>query len=824
MTLILSLLAGLALFMVLAYQGAKLWVWSASFLAYFIGLNLIGALGGTGLAIALGILLPVALLFNLVSLRRSLVTAPIFKGFKAVLPDMTSTEREALEAGDVWWEGEMFRGKPDWNQLMNFKRTELTAEEQSFLNNETEELCRMMDEWEIFEDKGLPEPVMNYMREKKFFAMLIAKEWGGLGFSAYAQSCVVTKLATRSIVGAVTVMVPNSLGPGELLMHYGTDAQKQQFLPKLASGELIPCFGLTGPEAGSDAGAVPDTAVVCKGEYNGEEIVGLKLSFSKRYITLAPISDVVGLAVKLYDPDALLGDSSKVEYGITCVLLPSDYPGVEIGRRHRPCETPFMNGPINGQDVFVPLDFIIGGKSQAGGGWRMLVECLSAGRGISLPALSAAAGKMAYRMTGAYGRIRRQFKTAIGQFEGVQEASARIGGYTYKLEAVRTLTASAVDACSPSVVTAIAKYHMTQMMRTIMTDAMDIHGGRGVMDGPRNYLGAGFRSIPIAITVEGANILTRNLMIFGQGAIRCHPYVFPEMEAARKDDLVEFDRLLWSHVGFSLNRGVRALVLGLTGGALASSPVSGPTARYFKQLERMSSALAFTSDVTMGVLGGELKRKERLSARLGDVLSQLYMASATLKYFHDEGAQAEDWPYAKWVLDDALHEINKAFDDFYANFPVKPIGAFLRFMAFPRGRSYAAVADDTGGEIATHMLEPSALRDRLTAICHLNTDPNDPIGRMEHTFNQLVEVEPVYLKFAKAVAKGAAPLCFTLDEQLAACQEQGLITDSEAEQIAAYDALRVDAILTDSFDPKWKQVTPVWTPSGDASAEPRAAA
>ncbi|MEN8721181.1 MAG: acyl-CoA dehydrogenase, partial [Oceanococcaceae bacterium] len=655
---------------------------------------------------------------------------------------------------------------------------------------------------------------------------LISKEWGGLGFSAYAQSCVVTKIATRSIVGAVTVMVPNSLGPGELLMHYGTDAQKKEYLPKLADGSLIPAFGLTGPEAGSDAGAIPDTAVVCKGTYQGEEIIGLKLNFSKRWITLAPISDVVGLAVKLYDPDGLLGDASKVEYGITCVLLPSTYPGIEIGRRHRPAETPFMNGPINGKDVFVPLDFIIGGKDKAGGGWRMLVECLSAGRGISLPALSAAAGQMAYRMTGAFGRIRRQFKTAIGSFEGVQEASARIGGYTYKLEAMRQLTASAVDVCSPSVVTAMAKYHMTQMMRTIMTDAMDIHGGRGVMDGPRNYLGAGFRSIPIAITVEGANILTRNLMIFGQGAIRCHPYVFPEMEAAREDNLVEFDRLLWSHVGFSVNRGMRAFVLGLTGGRLASSPVDDRTAPYFRQLERMSSALAFTSDVTMGVLGGELKRKERLSARLGDVLSQLYMASATLKYFHDNGARDEDWPYAQWVLDDALFEINKAFDEFYANFPIKPIAALLRFVAFPRGRSYQAVGDELGFAVADHLMQPSALRDRLTSLCHLSTDPNDAIGRMENTFNHLVKVEPLYLKFAKAVAKGAAPMKFTVEEQLEACVEQGLLTRDEADQVAEYDALRRDAILTDAFDKQWQEVTPAWTPemADDAPTDTRAAA
>lgn len=818
MTTTLSLLAGLALFWVLAYKGAKLWIWTAAFLAYFVGLNQVGAIGSTGLTVALAIFLPLAALFNITAIRRAVVTKPIFKGFKAVLPDMTSTEREALEAGDVWWEGEMFRGKPDWNKLMSFKLTELTAEEQSFIDNECEELCKMMDEWKVMEDKDLPKEVWDYMREKRFFAMLISKEWGGLGFSAYAQSCVVTKLATRSIVGAVTVMVPNSLGPGELLMHYGTEQQKKDILPKLASGEFIPCFGLTGPEAGSDAGAIPDTAVVCKGEHNGEEVLGLKLNFSKRWITLAPIADVIGLAVKMYDPDGLLGDKDKVEYGITCLLLPATHPGIEIGRRHRPAETPFMNGPINGKDVFVPLDYIIGGREKAGKGWRMLVECLSAGRGISLPALSAAAGKMAYRYTGTFGRIRRQFKTSVGQFEGVQEATARIAGLTYKLEAMRGLTASAVDNCSPSVVTAMAKYHMTQMMRTIMTDAMDVHGGRGVMDGPRNYLGAGYRSIPIAITVEGANILTRNLMIFGQGAIRCHPYVFPEMEAARNDDLVEFDQLLWGHVGFSVNRGVRALTLGLTGGALATSPVKGPTAKYFKQLERMSSALAFTSDVTMGVLGGELKRKERLSARLGDVLSQLYMASATLKYYHDNGAVAEDLPYVQWVMDDALFEINKAFDEFYSNFPAKAIGSFLRFMAFPLGRSYKPVSDRIGGKIATHMLQPSALRDRLTQECYITSDPNDATGRMENAFNTLIDIEPVYLKFYKAVAKGAAPLCFTVEEQIKACVEKGIITAEEGEKVAEYDKLRRDAIITDAFNKDWSKVMPVWTPQAVESS------
>ncbi|MGB1581300.1 MAG: acyl-CoA dehydrogenase, partial [Nevskiales bacterium] len=695
MTFTTALVIAIAAFWILAYTGARLAIWTAAAAAYLITLYATGSIASTAFGVAGIILAGIATVFNLPTIRRSLLTRHIFAFFKKVLPDMTSTEREALEAGEVWWEAEMFRGKPDWSKLLDFQRTVLTDEEQSFLDTETETLCSMIDDWKIqHEDHDLPKEVWDYIRSKGFMAMLISKEWGGLGFSAYAQSCVVTKIATRSIATAVTVMVPNSLGPGELLMHYGTEEQKKKWLPGLAKGEEIPCFGLTGPEAGSDAGAIPDTGIVCMGEWKGQQTLGMKITFSKRYITLAPVATVVGLALKVYDPDGLLGDPDKTDYGITCALIPADLDGVDIGRRHSPCGTPFMNGPIFATDVFVPIDFIIGGQEKAGKGWRMLVECLSAGRGISLPALSAAAGKASYLSTGAYTRIRRQFKMPVGKFEGVQEAMGRMAGYTYKLEACRSLTASAVDNLAPSVVTAMMKYHMTEMMRQVLIDAMDIHGGRGVMQGPRNYLASAYQAVPIAITVEGANILTRNLMIYGQGSIRCHPYVFPEMEAARNDDLDEFDRLFWSHIGFSLNRGVRALTLGLSAGRLAQAPVAGSMARYYRHLTRMSSALAFVSDVTMGVLGGELKRKERLSARLGDVLSHLFIASAVLKYYYDEGEQEGDEAHAEWAVQHSLHEIDKAFNEFFANFPNRFIGNFLKFMAFPLGRSYKAPKDD----------------------------------------------------------------------------------------------------------------------------------
>jgi len=788
-----------AAFWVLAYVGAPLLVWTAAAAAYVGGLYALGTIGTTGLYIGAAVV-GVLVFFNLVPLRRAILSSPIFKGFKAVLPDMTSTEREALEAGDVWWEGEMFRGKPEWNKLLTFERTKLTEEEESFMANEVETLCSMIDDWQIqHELKDMPEEVWNYIREKGFFSMLISKEWGGLGFSSLAQSSVVTKISTKSIGVAVTVMVPNSLGPGELLMHYGTQEQKEKWLPGLANGEHIPCFGLTGPEAGSDAGAIPDTGIIC--EQDG--VLGMKITFAKRYITLAPVSTVIGLALKCYDPDGLLGDPNKVDYGITCALIPSDLEGVEIGRRHWPCNTPFMNGPINGKDIFVPIDAVIGGRDMVGRGWRMLVECLSAGRGISLPALSTAAGKASYMATGAYTRVRRQFKVSIGQFEGVQEAMARIAGYAYRLEASRVLTASAVDNCSPSVVTAIAKYHMTDMMRDSLTDAMDIHGGRGVMQGPRNYLASNYQGVPIAITVEGANILTRNLMIFGQGAIRCHPYVFPEMEAARNPDakagLAEFDKLLWSHVGFSVNRGARALTLGLTRSKLAGSPVSGPMAKYYKQLARYSAGLAFVSDVTMGVLGGELKRMERLSARLGDVLSHLYLASAVLKYYYDEGEKAVDLPNAEWALQDSLAKIDEAFREFFANFPNRGIAAMMKFVVFPplSGRAKQPT-DKLGQTIALQMMENTELRARYAEGVYTGS-ANEPLGRVEAAFQMCQTIEPLYNKFARAVAKGKTPGCYGTEAQLAACVEQQILTAEEAKQVAEYDALRADAMLTDAF-------------------------
>ncbi|NGY05649.1 acyl-CoA dehydrogenase [Solimonas terrae] len=813
MSLFIVLLALLTAW-VLAFVGVPLLVWTLGAAALTVALWLAGAMSLTAFAIAAVLIAGVGLLLNVLPLRRAVLTRFAFAVFKKVLPEMSSTEREVLESGDVWWEAEMFRGRPDWEKLLSFKYTKLTKEEQSFLDNECEALCKLCDDWKIeYEDKDLPKAAWDYIREKKFFSMLIKKEYGGLGFSANAQSAVVTKLATKSITLAVTVMVPNSLGPGELLMHYGTDEQKKKWLPGLVDGSEIPCFGLTGPEVGSDATAMPDVGYVCHGEVDGKPTLGLKLTFSKRYITLAPVATVVGLAFKLRDPDGLLGDRNKVDYGITCALVPAAHPGVHIGRRHYPGAA-FMNGTIVGRDVFVPIDAIIGGPAMAGKGWRMLSECLSSGRGISLPALSTAAGQLGYRMTGVYARFRRQFKVSVGKFEGVQEATGRIAGHAYTLEALRVLTASAVDHCAPSVTTAIAKYHMTELMRKIITDGMDVLGGKGIQQGPRNFMATGYKATPVAITVEGANILTRNLMIYGQGAIRCHKYVFPEMEAARENDLVKFDKLVIGHVGFAINRAVRSFTLAISGSMLARSPVDGELAPYFRKLERMSSALAFTSDLTMGAVGGKLKFMERLSARLGDVLSQLYIASAVLKFYLEGSKSDAERAHARWALDTCLYEIGHAFDGFIRNFPVAWGRVLLRLVIMPLGNSFHPVSDRRNARVADLLLEHSDVRERLSWLIFKNGGEHDPIGRMEKAWKIGLKTEAAYVKYYKLANHGEIS-GDTVAERLDDAVRRNLLTRDEAEQARAYDDARYDVILTDDFSKEYL--------AGDFAAEAAAA-
>ena len=744
-----------------------------------------------------------AVVLGVTDIRRNLITKPIFAVFKKILPPLSDTEREAMEAGDVWWDGELFKGKPDWQKLHSFPKAELNEDEQAFLDNQVETLLQMLDDYKIVqEQRDLPQEVWAFLKREGFFAMIIPKSYGGREFSAIANSTIVSRIATRSLTAAVTVMVPNSLGPGELLMHYGTQEQKDYWLPRLVDGREIPCFGLTGPEVGSDASAIPDTGVVVKRVVNGKEELGIVLNFSKRYITLAPVATVVGLAFKLKDPEGLLGDKNKVDYGITCALLPADTPNVQIGRRHFPGAV-FMNGPIIGNDVYIPLTSIIGGREMAGKGWRMLVECLSAGRGISLPALSAASGWGMYLATGAYARIRRQFKMPIGRFEGVQEATGKIGGLTYKLEASRVLTATACAECAPSVVTAMMKYHMTEMMREIILRSMDVHGGRTVILGPRNYLGQAYQAMPVAITVEGANIMTRNLIVFGQGAIRCHPWVLKEMQAAqnpnKEEGLRDFDTAFFGHLGHIFNRAMRALVLGLTGNRLAKSPVSGPMADYAKAIERRSAALAFTADVAMGVLGGELKRRERLSARLGDVLSHLYMATAVLKYFETNGRLADELPHAQWAIEDSLFEIDKAFTEFNRNFPNKAVGKLLNFVAYPLGMGKTkGPSDKVNAEVAELLMTRNAFANRLLDKVFVGEGLSDPTGRILEAADKLLSIEPGYSNFLKAVSSGKV-VGEGLEAQLNDAVAKNLISPDLAQGIREYEPIRFDAILTDDF-------------------------
>ncbi len=746
------------------------------------------------------VFLLIAVPLNLPVLRRPLISDRVLIMFRKVMPSMSDTEREALEAGSVWWDGELFSGKPNWSKLLETPAPRLSPEERAFLDGPTNTLCQMIDDWHITqEDRDLPPEVWAYIKDNGFFSMIIPKQYGGLEFSALAHSSVVMKISSRSITAAVTIMVPNSLGPAELLLRYGTDEQKDHYLPRLATGKEVPCFALTSPEAGSDAAAMTDSGVICKGDFNGEkDVLGIRLNWEKRYITLGPVATVLGLAFKLYDPAHLLGD--KEELGITCALIPTDTPGVEIGNRHFPLNQAFMNGPNRGKDVFIPLDWIIGGEKCAGQGWRMLMECLAAGRSISLPALSTGAGKLVSRATGAYARVRKQFKTPIGRFEGVEEVLARVAGLTYMMDAARTLTAAAVDLGeSPSVISAVVKYHLTESMRTVVNDAMDIHGGSGICMGPKNLMGRVYQSIPIGITVEGANILTRSLIIFGQGAIRCHPYVFREMQAVAKNDTAEFDRAFSGHVGFAISNAARSLWLGLSGARLAPSPVRGPSRRCYQQLTRMSAAFALVSDISLLVLGGSLKRREKLSGRLADVLSYLYLASAALKRFEDQNRPAEDLPLLHWVCEHALYEMQHSLDGLLKNFPNRPVAWLLRVLVFPLGKPFSGPTDQLGHQCADLLLSPSDARDRLTRGLYMPTEPGQALANLEHALELQMALVPLEKKVRVAVKNGEL-LPAAEAELWQQAFNKKVINDDEFSQWQIADAARLEAISVDEFD------------------------
>jgi len=734
-----------------------------------------------------------------------LLTRPFMKKYRKLLPAMSSTESEALDAGTVWWDGELFTGGPDWPKLMSARAPVLTAAERAFLDGPCEELCAMIDDWDITHRRAdIPAAVWAFIKSRGFFAMIIPRRYGGLEFSAYAHSCVLIKIASRSATVSSTVAVPNSLGPAELLLHYGTEAQKNHYLPRLARGEDVPCFALTGPRAGSDAASIPDTGTICKGPWAGGEIIGIRLNFSKRYITLAPIATVIGLAFRLYDPEHLMGE--KTDLGITCALIPRDTPGVAIGRRHFPLNIPFQNGPIQGHDVFVPLDAIIGGFATAGQGWRMLVEQLSVGRCISLPSSATGGAQAAVYASGAYARIRRQFNTPIGGFEGIEQVLARMAARTYIIDAARSVTAGAIDGGEkPSVPSAMLKYHATEIGRMIANDAMDVHGGKGICLGPKNYLGRGYQIVPVGITVEGANILTRNLIIFGQGAVRCHPFVLKEMNAAknpnREAGVREFDAAVIGHVGFAISNAVRSLVLGLTSARFTRVPDTGATVRFFQHVNRYSASFALATDVAMLALGGYLKKKETLSARLGDVLSSMYLASMVLKHHENQGRQQDDLPLVEWSCRSLLYQAQEQLHLFLRNFPNRPLALFMRLCIFPRGLAYSPPSDRLGHAIGELVMNPSAARDRLSADIYKTAGAHNPLGQLQEALLLTAAAEPLEKRIRVDGVKTGRVTALDLPGQIAQSLSLGIISDGEAALLRDYDAKVQDIINVDDFAP-----------------------
>ena len=742
---------------------------------------------------------------NLVEVRREKITKPLLAVYRKMLPSMSSTEREALEAGNVGWDGELFSGMPEWDKLMSYPAPRLSEEEQAFVDGPCEELCRMIDDWAIcHEHADMPKEVWDYIIDKKFFAMIIPKQYGGLEFSAYANSVVIQKLASRSATASSTVGVPNSLGPAELLLHYGTDEQKERYLPGLAAGTEIPCFALTSPQAGSDAAALIDSGVVCKGQWQGKTITGIKLNWDKRYITLAPVATVLGLAFKLYDPDHLIGD--EVERGITAALVPTDTDGVEVGRRHYPLTVAFQNGPTSGKDVFVPLDCIIGGPDMAGKGWKMLVELLSVGRAITLPSTASGGGQAASYATGAYATIRKQFNTSIANFEGVGEAITRIAGHTYIMNAAVTVTAGAIDQGEkPAVPSAILKYHCTELGRKVANDAMDVHGGKGVMMGPNNYLGRAYMATPIAITVEGANILTRSLIIYGQGAIRCHPFVLRELQAAGDEDhdrgLIEFDDALFGHIGYAISNVARSFFLALTHAKFSRVPLNTPTRRYYQNINRYSAAFALASDFAMLTLGGSLKKRELLSARLGDVLSSMYLASCVLKHFENQGRRATDLPLVEWSVRTLMYQAQESLHAFLLNFPNRWVAWFLRFFIFPRGRTYKTPSDQIGQRVVELVTTPGESRERLSEFAYTTLEPTNPLGKLQEALELAKEQAPLEKRLRQARKEDLIDSDY-LGLQIDEAEKAQVINKAEANSLRDYHE-KVSALLdVDDFAPE----------------------
>lgn len=797
--------AALGVGFILTFHQARMAWWALAVIGWILagwGFEVVSPQTAVILAV---IAAPILLLLTFRPLRRAILSRPAMAGFRQIMPRMSATEQAAVEAGNVWWDAELFAGKPDWRRLLSTPAPSLTAEEQRFLDVETEHLCNLANDWEttsVWQD--LSPEAWAYAKDKGFLGMIVPKAYGGLGFSAYAHSQVIQKLSTRCSAAAVSVMVPNSLGPAELLLHYGTEDQKNHYLPRLARGQEIPCFALTNPYAGSDAASITDTGVVCKEMWNGEETLGFRISWRKRYITLAPAATVLGLAFRAIDPEGLLGD--EAEPGITCVLIPRDHPGVNIGRRHWPLNAVFQNGPTSGDDVFVPMEMVIGGREQVGAGWRMLMECLAAGRAISLPSSNVGMSKLAVGMVGAYVAIRRQFNQPIGAFEGVQEALARMAGHLYATDAVRRLAAAALDQGEkPSVVSAIAKYHVTERARTIINDGMDVIGGKGVCMGPGNFLARAYQQIPVAITVEGANIMTRTLIIYGQGAIRCHPYVLTLMRTAGAGDLKPFDAALFGYVGFLFRNMARALTFGLTGGVFIGAPVDAAPQlrRYYRATTRLSTLLALASDLSMATVGGALKRKGALTGRLGDILSQLFILTSVLKRFEDEGRPAEDLPFVHWAAQDALARAGAAWRSLLANHPNRGAALFLKLVGTPFGLNTPEPNDRCAAAVAGLIQVHGSARDRLVAGSWTARVEVDPIAATIAAFDLYPQVEAIERRLKDAIRSGRitrAPQNLTLLAGWAAeAQSKGLIDAQERELIGRFAVYADQAIQVDDF-------------------------
>ena len=800
----------------LGFTGAPLWTWALAG-----GAALYGA--GAGLALWIPYLAVVAL-FNVPPLRR-LLSSAVMRTMEALqfLPAISETEQTAIDAGTVWMDGELFSGKPDLKNTLNQPVTDLSDEERAFLDGPVDELCAMVDDWEVHQRGDLPEDAWAYLKEKGFFGMLIPEEYGGLDFSAEARSAVVEKLGTRSLPLSISVMVPNSLGPAELLLHYGTQDQRDHYLPKLASGELLPAFALTEPNAGSDAGAMTSHGEVFRDD-DGE--LKIRLNWTKRYISLAAIAGVLGLAFKLHDPNNYLGKGEDL--GITCALVPTDLDGVKLGRRHDPLGIAFYNCPTEGEDVVVPIDAIIGGKDGAGKGWAMLMDALSAGRGIMLPAQATGGVKYCTRVAGGHAAVREQFGLSIGKFEGIEEPLARMSGYAYMLESARRYTNGAVDnGEKPSVVSAIAKYQFTELQRDAVNDAMDVLAGNGISRGPKNLMANAYTGVPISITVEGANILTRTMMIFGQGAIRCHPYALKEIEALMEGDVKAFDNAFWPHIGHVVRNGFRAFGLSLTRGRLASSPVGGPSAKYYHKLAWASASFAFWADVAMGTLGGGLKRKEKITGRFADVLSWMYMATATLARFERDGRPKEQEPFMHWALQHAFARIDEAFEGLYTNLKVPGLTWALRGIVAPWSRLNTIgsdPSDDLGHIIARAIQQKDGARDWLTKGVYTNTDPSDPIGQLEHAFELSREAYHVGQTIKDAIRSGklpkARPLTL-LDEAL----DQGIITQDEYDLVQRAEDAKAQYVKVDSFtlDEYRASIRRPGAPRGDGAPTPKTA-